>query len=374
MLTKPLGNTSTAIPVIGLGTGDFFWDADVPRPEIVSFIQESIDAGVTLIDTAEEYGAGESEKLVGAAICGRREDVLLASKFSPNNARYQDVLTSAENSLRRLGTDHLDIYQLHWPNPAVPLSETMLALAKLIDDGKVRNVGLCNSSRMHLIEANKYLGDSTVASLQVEYNLFERTIEYSGLLDFCEENEITVMAYSPLDQGRFASAEPEQLEVLRRISSAHDCSVAQLMLAWLVAHPVVTAIVRTLNSTHLKDNSRADQIDLSAAEQKEISDTFPIDVIQVPTDQIRVSTSGEWNHQVYQSLEEAIDNKLGYVPSPVDLAEEVKAGEFLKPVRLVKSPDPAYKYDLIGGRIRYWAWVIAFDGQVPINAQIRAGL
>ncbi len=374
MLTKRLANTSLRLPAIGQGTGDFFWDSDVDYDTKVDLLRRGVDLGMTLIDTAEGYGSGISEEIVGKAIHGVRHDVVLATKFSPEHHAHGDVLTAAEGSLRRLGTDYIDIYQVHWPNPSIPVAETMSALRVLVESGKVRFVGLCNFSKTELIEAKDCLGEHHIASLQNEYNLFERTIEYTGLLSYCADNRISAIAYSPLDQGRTTVMGQEQLDVLATIAGRHDRTVAQVILRWLVGHLPVVAIVRSTREQHVNENAAATDFELSDADAQWINQAFHHEILQVSTDRIRVSLHGEWGHAVYQTVEEALENKLGFRPSPVELSGSMREGDLLKPVRLVPSADGRYEYDLIGGRIRYWAWVIAHNGARPIPAYVREGI
>jgi hypothetical protein len=183
-----------------------------------------------------------------------------------------------------------------------------------------------------------------------------------------------LLAYSPLDQGRFAAAPENQKHLLESMAKKYGATVAQVVLAWLYAHGPVTPIVRTTNPTHLAENITAQELLIERDDIDEIDATFPVDIIDVPTEAIRVIPEGEWGHDVYTNVDEAIENAFGFVPSPAELATEVQSGDFLKPVRVVPSSHPKYEYDLIGGRIRYWAWVIAHDGQLPIAVQVRSGL
>ncbi|NQW15901.1 MAG: aldo/keto reductase [Chloroflexi bacterium] len=359
---------------LGLGTGDFFWDAPIDRDAKIDLIRTAIDLGVVLIDTAEEYGDGESEKLVGAALVGYSEKPRIATKFSPQNCGRDELITAADRSLRRLGMERIDLYQMHWPNPSVPLEETMSALSTLVDHGKVSQIGLCNVSSFQLEQAQSELGVKSVAAVQVEYNLFERTVEYSGLKQLLTVHGIELLAYSPLDQGRFNSAPREQRNLLESIARKYDVSVARVVLNWLSVRGSAVPIVRTTSREHLRDNIAAVGTCMDDGDLDEIGLAFPVDILEIPTEQIRVVSDGEWGHDAYRTVNEARENRFGFVPSPIDLAEEAIRGEFLKPVRVVASADPDYMYDLIGGRIRYWAWVIAHDGKKPIAAQIRKGI
>ena len=371
MIQQALGTTGVRISAIGFGTGDYFWNSPIEDSQKVRLLQFSMDQGINWLDTAEEYGAGKSEEIVGRAARGRREEVLLATKLSTTHHAGAEVLGAAERSLKRLGTDYIDLYQVHWPNPSVRIDETMASLRVLLESGKVRFIGLCNFTRSGVAQAQDALGDYSIVTLQNEYNLFERTVEYSGLLSYCEEKNITPLAYSPLDQGRLTSMNQEQSDLLMSIATAHGRTTAQVVLRWIVARSGMVAIVRSIQQAHIIDNAASTDFDLSQAEVDLIDRAFLDEIRYVPTHRVRVSADGEWGHDVYQTLDEALGNGHGYSPSPLELSRSMKEGELLKPVRLVPSEANDYDYDLIGGRIRYWAWVIAHDGKVPIPAYVR---
>ncbi|MEK7615676.1 MAG: aldo/keto reductase [Patescibacteria group bacterium] len=333
------------IPPIGMGTG--FSEDELKDPDrIVEAIQVGIDAGMRFIDTAENYGGGVCEELVGRAIAGKRRNVVLASKFSPEHSKYDQVIAACERSLRRLKTDYLDLYQTHWPNPGVPFEETLRALHYLKEQGKIRAIGMSNVGIKEL--------PRDVVSLQQEFNLFERTVEYDGTLDYGQKNNVSIIAYSPLDQGRTDRTLPSQLQ-----------------LAWLVSHDGVIAIPKSANPKHVKENAEAMRIVLKAEDKARIDREFFQEIVYISTGDISVSPAGERNRAVYRTLKEATENRFGYVPSPIELAQTLKAGGFVKPVRLIPS---GKNYQLINGRIRYWAWVIAFGTTKPIPAYIRSDL
>lgn len=329
-----------------------------------------IELGMTFLDTAEVYGNGHSEELVGKAVEGIRGSAFIATKFSPEHNGYEDVLKSAEASLRRLKTDYIDLYQVHWTNPRIPLSKTLQAMEYLLREGKVRYVGVCNLSLKELKEAQSAMSESEIVSLQLEYNLFDRTAE-NNILPYCENGGMTTIAYSPLDQGKIAGGD-KRIKILQRIAHKYNRTPAQIALNWLVSHPSVVVIPKATNPDHVRENAASADFELSNADFTEISDTFAQECIYVPVDRIRVVVGGQGNRQVYQTVTEAIENRLGLVPSPADLAEDIREGEVLKPVRVTKSSDKMgrYDYDLIEGRIRYWAWVIA-HGEKSIPVYIR---
>lgn len=352
------------LPRIGQGTGDYFWNSGLDKKELSNLLREGVDLGMTLIDTAEVYGHGVSEEIVRDAVKGIRDKVTITTKFSPEDNKHFQIIDAVDRSLKRLGTDYIDIYQMHCTNPLVPFEETMHTLAYLKDVGKILRVGMCN---LFLKELQECMGHERVDCLQIEYNVLERIIEDNGILTHCKDNGVLILAYSPLDLGRLPDS-----EVLRRIADTHGKTVAQVMVSWVIHNPeITTAIVRTTSRSHLKENADVVRFDLSEEEHAEINDAFPCNVVLVPTDEIRVSVDGEWGHVVYQTIDEALENRLEFVPSPAVLSISLREGDLLKPVRLVPSESSDYVYDLIGGRIRYWAWVIAHQGQRPIPAYIR---
>src|SRR3989344_5163250 len=195
MQRRQLGRTSVLLPSIGqgtTGTGPYLsLDEDRDRQR-VSVLRAGIELGMNFIDTAELYGGGHGEEIAGRAIAGLRDHVFLASKFSPSNNTSVGIEKALAGSLRRIATDYLDLYQVHWPNPYVPLEETLGCLVRLVEKGMIRHIVLCNFSLPELEQACRL---ARIASVQLEYNLVERGIE-SDLLPFCERNGITVLAYS----------------------------------------------------------------------------------------------------------------------------------------------------------------------------------
>lgn len=374
MKYKKLGKKDVRIPAIGqgsMGIGGYLSRDSLQDGNQIEALRLGIELGMTFVDTAEAYGSGHTEELVGKAIEGIRNKAFIATKFSPEHNSYDDVLKSAEGSLHRLNTDYIDLYQVHWPNPKIPIAETMRAMERLLKEGKTRYVGVSNFSLTELKEAQAAISEDEIVTLQVEYNLFDRTIE-NNVLPYCGSDSITAIASSPLDQGQIASGD-KRVRVLQMIASKCDRTMAQVALNWLVSHPAVIAIPKATNPDHIRENASAVDFRLSDEDFREISNIFAQQCVYVPVGRIRVIVGGQGNRKVYQSVEEAIENKLGFVPSPVDLAQDIQEGEVLKPVRVIRSTDKTgkYDYDLIEGRIRYWAWVIAHDGRVPIPAYIR---
>ncbi len=245
MLLRELGNSGIRLPEIGFGTWNYGGGVEPLRA--------AIEYGACLIDTAEAYG---TEEIVGKAIKGQRDRVFLATKVLPRNFRECDLIAAAERSLRRLGTDYIDLYQLHWPNLTIPIEEPMKGMERLVDDGKVRFIGVSNFSVRDLINAQAALAKQRIVANQVRYNLIERTIE-GGLLQYCQKNGITVIAYSPLatSLGNIRAADPEG--VLPKVAEASFKSPAQVALNWCINKESVIAIPKASSVEHVVENMGA---------------------------------------------------------------------------------------------------------------------
>jgi len=254
MNRRQLGNTSLEIPVIGIGT----WQYNSG----IQPIQAGLALGAALIDTAESYG---SEEIVGQAIQGSRRDVFLATKVSPRHFRYENVVRSAEASLKRLKTDYLDLYQLHWPNYTIPIEETMAAIETLVDAGKVRFIGVSNFMLPDLKKAQRAMKKHPIVSNQVRYSLIDRTIE-NDLLEYCQKQDITVIAYSPLATGLAQIQAMDPGRVLERLARIHSRTVAQIALSWCISKKCVVTIPKTSSVAHVRENCAASDFQLPAEE------------------------------------------------------------------------------------------------------------
>ena len=341
------------LPAIGQGCGGNDVCEDSHR---IKVIQHGIELGMTLIDTAESYRNGHSEKIVGKAISGKRDRVFICTKFSPEHHSYNDIIKSLDGSLRRLETDYVDLYQIHWPNPSVPIEETMRALNELQEKGKIRYIGVSNFSLREFDEANELCPEG-IFSNQLEYNLFERCIE-GDFLPFSERREILTIAYNPLLRGQRGQ------ELLSALSYKYDKNVCQIILNWIVSHKSVVPIPKTLNLKHLKENAFSSDFSLDEEDIDAIDRIFKSEVFQLPTQNVCVIPSDK--EIVYVTLEEALENSLRLKPSPIELAAYLSKYEILKPIRVKKNKDGLY--DLVQGRIRYWAWIIAYGSDLPIPA------
>jgi diketogulonate reductase-like aldo/keto reductase len=255
-----------SIPVLGQGTWHLGEGRHHPDEEIAA-LRLGIDLGMTLIDTAEMYGDGASEELVGMAIRGRRDDVFIVSKVLPSHATRHGTIAACEASLRRLGSDHLDLYLLHWRG-SVPLRETVAAFEELQRAGSIRHWGVSNFDLGDMAELLRVPGGENVQANQVLYNLTRRGIEWN-LLPWCRENDIAVMAYSPIEQGRLLGH-----PVLRTIAERHGATPAQVALAWVLEQRV-NAIPQAGTQEHVRENRGALELELTGDDVVALEQAFP---------------------------------------------------------------------------------------------------
>lgn len=299
MQKRRLGNSEIEITPILMGTwqaGKRMW-VGIDDADTVKAIRAAFDAGMTTVDTAEVYGEGHSEQIVAQALTDVRDRAVYATKVFANHLKYDQVIEACDRSLQNLKTDYIDLYQIHWPSGTwkseiVPIGETMRAMNKLKQDGKIRAIGVSNFSRTQLEEASQY---GRIDSLQPPYSLFWRQIE-KEVVPYCVEHNISILAYSPLAQGlltgkfgrdhKFEEGDhrsahklfhPENyarvqqaLEQLRPIAERHHSSLGNLALAWLIAQPQTQAIAGARNAEQSVQNTHAAELELSEAELKEI--------------------------------------------------------------------------------------------------------
>lgn len=371
---RSLGNDK--ISAIALGTtGSGTYESSTPQMAAgrIRLYHEAIDSGINIFDTAELYGGGYSEELLGKALRGRRDSVYISSKFNPCNSSYADIMTSVEKSLMRLHTDYIDLYQIHWPNPFVSVKETLSALEELIRQGKIRYFGVSNCSNHELTEIEAVLKEEKLAAVEVEYNLIEREIE-TDILPYCISHEIAVMAYSPLAQGKLLRRDKQQ-GLLEEMSKKYNCTIAQILFSWVVTNESVIAVVKTGSSEHLQQNIQSLQIKLCSCDRAQLERAFNKSVQMIPIDKIDVKSVDSRDY--YDSIEEAIENRYDWIPSPLLLAERIKLGNSIKPIKLIEATDEHdhYEYmidpyDLKGELKKFWAWKIVHGQESMIPAYI----
>lgn len=267
-----------AIPVLGMGTWRMGETARNRQTEVAA-LRHGLDLGLSLIDTAEMYGEGGAEEVIAEAIANRRAEVFLVSKVYPHNASKQGTIAACERSLKRLQTDYLDLYLLHWRG-SIPLTETLEALQTLQQAGKIRSYGVSNFDVADMEEASHLPGGKAIVTNQVLYNLMRRGIEVN-LLPWCRQHHIPIMAYSPIEQGRLLNH-----RTLQAIAEDRGVTTAQVAIAWLLHQEEVIVIPKSSRIEHVNQNYAALELQLSAAELSTLNKAFPSPTNAVPLEML----------------------------------------------------------------------------------------
>jgi diketogulonate reductase-like aldo/keto reductase len=262
------------IPALGQGTWYFAERADRRAAEIRS-LRTGLDLGLTVVDTAEMYADGAAEELTGEAIAGRRDEVFLVSKVLPHHATRRGTVQACQQSLRRLGTDRLDMYLLHWRG-SVPIEDTLAGFADLTEAGLIRYWGVSNFDTADIAELEAVPGGGSFSTDQVLYNLSRRGPEYD-LLPYLRARRVPTMAYSPVEQGRLLGV-PALAAVARR----RGATPAQIALAWVLSNADVCAIPRTANPEHVRENAAAAEMRLTDGDLADLDAAFPPPTRKVP--------------------------------------------------------------------------------------------
>ena len=268
MRQKKFGQSGPQVPVIGQGT---WYIGHGDRKTAVAALRRGIDLGMIHIDTAEMYG--DAELVIADAITRQRDKIFLVSKVLPSNASRRGTITACERSLKRLNTDRLDCYLLHWRG-SYPLAETVAAFEQLVSSGKIRSWGVSNFDADDLEEMLAVAGEGTIACNQVLYHLRERAIEHA-VIPWCEAHEVAVVAYSPFGHNDFPQPRSKAGEVLQRIAEAHGASPRQVALAFLTREPYVFAIPKASTPEHAAENAAAGDLVLGDEEVAALDKVFP---------------------------------------------------------------------------------------------------
>jgi len=276
MLKREFGSTGISVPVIGQGT----WQM---KSSGIAAVNLGIDLGMTHIDTAEMYTG--SEEVIAEIIRGRRKDIFLVSKVMPSNASYKNTLRACDGSLKRLKTDYLDVYLVHWWTGTHPIEDTMRGMEELVAAGKVRHIGVSNLVVAHLKHTQKALTREKIVCNQVLYHLRSRGIE-NGLINYCESQNIAVVGYSPFGQGDFPKSSSRQGKVLETIASKHGKTARQVALNFLTRRDGLFAIPKSSDVDHVRENSGGAGWKLDQEDLRSIDSAFPLPPKNQPLDMI----------------------------------------------------------------------------------------
>ncbi len=267
---RTLGRTGEKVSTIGMGTWRIGAEGGHLNPREVESLRRGFEIGVNLVDTAEMYSSGNSEATVGGALEGMRDKVFVATKVSPSNLGYDDVVAACGRSLQRLRVSQIDLYQVHWPNPQIPIRETMKAMEKLADQGKIRHIGVSNFSVEQTREAMESLSKYELASNQVEYSLTNRSVETS-LMPFCRKENVALIAYSPLSRGNIQDS-----LVPRSLVEKYSMTSAQVTLNWLTREEGTFAIPKSAQAKHIEENASSVSVRFTRREYDEMTEGLAI--------------------------------------------------------------------------------------------------
>lgn len=268
---QDFGATGRKVATIGQGTWHF---EQGDRKRAIAALRRGLDLGLTHIDTAEMYGSGRAEEIVGEAIAGRRDEAFLVSKVLPSNASRRGVVAACEASLKRLKTDRLDCYLLHWRG-GHPLAETIAAFEQLRADGKILSWGVSNFDVDDLEEALAIAGPGRIACNQVLYHLEERAIEHA-VLPWCEKHQVALVGYSPFGSGSFPDPNGRGGRALKAVADAHGATPRQVALAFLTRRPSLFAIPKAARPEHVEENAGAAKLRLTEADLVQLETAFPL--------------------------------------------------------------------------------------------------
>ena len=281
-MKRKFGWTNVDVTIIGQGT--WLIENGVDN-QAIKALQIGLDLGMTHIDTAEMYGNGKAEEIVRQAIAGRkREDIFLASKVLPSNASYEGTIKSCKNSLKRLQTDYLDLYMIHWPSSNHPIAETMKAMENLTQDNLIRFIGVSNFNLKELQQAEKALQNERIACNQVLYHLGYRAIE-KRIVPYCQSKKIAVVGYSPFGHGGFPFPNSTQGKVLAKIANTHGRTARQVALNFLSLYSNIFTIPKTSHPERVIENSKSiddGSWNLTNKDIKDINKAFPVSDMDSP--------------------------------------------------------------------------------------------
>ena len=369
MFPYPETLDGTTIFPLGLGTTGTGAVANTTSgrdQHFVELFRAAVDLGINCFDTAEIYGGGYAETLLGLAIASMRESVFIVTKFNPDNATPKRLRRAIEGSLSRLRCEYVDHYQLHWPNPFVPFEETWRELKQLLQEGKIRSTGVGNCS-MEELEEYWRISDGGITAVEIGFNAAEPGAE-DHLISWCRERGVLVFAYSPLGQGKLAASGIDCTSVAK-LCAHHNCTIQGLLLAWVASIQGCIPVVRTGSLQHLKENCKAMRLKLAPEERMLLADAFRCKTSVVSLDSIMAAPID--GRGIYRSEAEALENRFEWIPSPAILAERIRRGHVPAPLRLRRGEagslllDP---YDYQGEMKKYWALRIAYGYSADVAA------
>lgn len=369
MLTKKLGLVGPDVPAIALGMSGLGRLSAEALKQKTQLMSEAIDSGLNFLDTADLYAGGLSEQVVGQLSKNRRSRVFIASKFYISDNNFEIIENKLDASLKRLQTDYLDLYQIHWPHPDVDYIGVCEKLEYLRKQGKIRFFGLSNFQLGQILPLKSYLEKGLVSS-QLAYNLLDRAQE-QALFNGLNKLGLTCLAYSPLNQGHISCCS-EAAVLLDDIAARYSTTPAAVVLNWLISKPGLIAVTKCSSSEHIKDMHWALLHSLERSELESIEQHALHTPKMLSLASIDIERAGT---QIYQTAEESAQNNLELIPSPNELAQMIKMQAYQIHLRVRKlistSGLERYEldaYDLNDQNKKYWAYCLAYPEALEIAA------
>ncbi len=362
----------TLISRLALGaTGTGTSERSTPETDAsrINLFRVAYELGINVFDTAELYGGGYSERLLGRAFTHCRDAVFICSKFNPDNASATGIARAIEGSLRRLGTDYIDLYQLHWPTPFVPFEEIWATISRFLAEGKIRFFGVGNCSYEEFSDYEAISG-GRIAAVELPFNVAEPEAA-QPFLSWAGAAGKKFFAYSPLGQGRLCQA-PVKRPILSEIMERHGASENQLALAWVMSHNGVVPVFQTSSLNHLRENIAGTSILLSPKEIHDLESLYSDPPQEICLSQVKFGSLD--GRDGYSTCDEAMENRFDWIPSPALLAERIRRGAQPSPLRLVKPDNESEyyldRYDFGGEMKKYWAWRLVSNENARVLAHI----
>ncbi|TSC88517.1 MAG: aldo/keto reductase [Microgenomates group bacterium Gr01-1014_7] len=364
MIFQKLGSSQTTVSVLGLGTngvGNFYQPNLTKVRSRQKIYKTAFENGLILFDSAELYGEGYAEFILGKTFSRKRDQIIISTKVNPDNCSSFRLRKSLKDSLKRLQTDYIDLYQVHWINPFIDLEETFITLEQFVKEGYIKHIGVCNFSPLMISQANKFLNKYKIVSNQIEFNLQS---QYQMLKDFqfYKKNNITIIGYGALNHLNSFSS-PKQKQLMEFLTKKYKKTLSQLIINYLTSFKNTIQLIKTDNITHLQENIRSFDFELEKKDFEEIKTNFYYQVQFVPVKKIKIEN--ELKIDRFQILQ----NSENFIPSPLTIAQTLVKYGFFKPLKLIKKNDFFYldSYDLQGEYKKYLAWRLIYDisSQIP---------
>ena len=355
------GNNLSKIAFGTSGSGSFAHYSEANFKLKVEHFYDVFQAGINFFDTAELYGGGLAEQILGEAFHEIRKDIFIASKFNPTRLNKDDLISAFEGSLKRLKTDYIDLYQFHWPNADADYDQIFCELIKLKKSGKIRYIGLSNFSYNELLELEKNNHLKDVSYIEILFN-FGWQIPLGDLIPFCQKHNIMILAYSPLGQGKLIS-KIQSYKELTKICNSLNLSTPQVLINWLTNYQNVIPVFRSSNISHVKEIAMEKDIHLINQTLDKIKNKIQPKIIKVPLASINLHQIDD--RPIYKNIKQAIKNEYDWIPSPESLSKRLSKHKPIEPLILNehKNGSDVYytldAYDFLGENKKFWAWAIS---------------